>query len=423
MVTRADLIAQTESVFQFLEPIRAQATALRSNAAALSVGTQFTHNFRTEVLAGAETGLAAVDGFLTGATAIVDALLLAWAEFLDFPETDPVSILDRLYQDFIDNSDTVQRRAINFDIIPTADGGNVGNGNMVVLVQDRENLNFQNLFPNEDFRYEVTSDATSGAERNAVVFEIRGEAPIKNEVEAFDLGAGSGVIQTLTVLGNVIDITNPGFDLLSGTEADPDEITGWDSSVTVNSTNFAFDPTNIFLPKNIDTEVRRSLTLKSTVTLTKKLVDEGISLDPSLPHNIRLHFNREIGSATGTLVIRLGNTSATVAVSAQTGFNSLTLGFFEVAWYENFNKEDLEISIEWTRTAGELKIDDLIFQTGELVDGDFLFVFPGQTPWLRGDKFTRSRSLTSEGKINQFLWRLYDRYLPHTAVPTVDDPT
>ena len=68
-----------------------------------------------------------------------DACLLSYANVLGFADTDPQRIVQRLYQNFIDNSKWIKSRNFTFGAV-SAGGANVGNGTINRLVIDANTL-------------------------------------------------------------------------------------------------------------------------------------------------------------------------------------------------------------------------------------------------------------------------------------------
>lgn len=338
--------------------------------------------------------------------------------------TDPQLILNRLYQDFIDNTLRVNSRQFTFGT-PSAITG-TGNGVIFRLTKDENNFDLEAQHPDLKTA-ECIRDQNSGASKFEEVFEIRGQTPGKDALAV----SGSGLVAEIrAVSARDSQLLNPSFSTFVGTSGTPTTITNWTSSITVSG-NYTMEQltANVYRGFPGDT-TPTALRIKATATLSQKISLRGYSVDPAIPHVLQLAYNREIGSATGTLLVRMGNVNTSVAISAQTGWNILRVpsSFGQNNWFKNFDEQDLDISIEWTRTAGDIIIDDVLFVQMTKFDGSWYVILPDtstSTPFLRGDKSTWSDTAANENGIQYWLWRGFDRYLPSATGGSVTfaDPT
>src|SRR3990167_7528025 len=106
----------------------------------------------TDSAGGAGSGAQAVRNAVAAAISVgvgrrmIDPLLRDYARVINVPETDPVAILDRLYQHYHDNTYTVQRRVFTFGS-SAAGGGNVGTGLLYRNTKDRNAYDLENVSP------------------------------------------------------------------------------------------------------------------------------------------------------------------------------------------------------------------------------------------------------------------------------------
>ena len=163
-------------------------------------------------------------------------------------------------------------------------------------------------------------------------------------------------------------------------------------------------------------------------------------LDYSRPYCRMLVFKTE-DSAAGELRLRVGSTIKIVDVSTVTGFGILDLGDGADSWAQNFNEynttlKGLELSIEWTRTAGNLILCEVIFAPVDLYDGVGYAATPNATgttahtyPQAGGlnsppDSYIFDDTTETGAILSRWLARGYRFQLPTIAsTPTISEPT
>jgi len=329
-------------------------------------------------------------------------------------------IIDTLYQWFRDTAVTVKSRSFSFGS-PSASGGNQGNVTVLRVTKDESNFDIESGHA-EAKRADCTVDRNTGSELDNETFRLKG-AP-----QAFDSLqlAGSGIFRDIRVLScRTSMLRNPSFDNFAGTALSPTSIPDWTSSVAVSSTNFEFDGTNYY--RAVQGVTPYALRIKNTANLSQKLSTGNIKLRADVPYYLHVVYNREIHTASGTLTIRLGAINEAVVLAAQTGWNIIrvpaTTG--QNNWYKNFDEQDLDISIEWSQTTGDLLIDDVILAPYSEFDGTWYAVVANNTtplPAMKDDFFTWTDSIATDSILQQWLARGYGRYLPHAGSPSITDP-
>jgi hypothetical protein len=127
-------------------------------------------------------------------------------------------------------------------------------------------------------------------------------------------------------------------------------------------------------------------------------------------------WNRQVGSASGTLTLALGSKTTNVVVAAQTGWQVLYLPVTYLnCWPDNFMQNDMTLYIDWARTSGDLLIDDVMLVPMSAFRGQWYMPIGGATPYVKGDKFTWSDSISSDSIIQYWLAHAFSMYLPHNA--------
>ena len=354
--------------------------------------------------------------------AVLDPVFRAYGQAIEAPEQASIaSIFADVKRVFQRDAKTVQTRAFVRGAV-TMSGTNVGNGTIYRLTVDQFGSGIEDTYA-DDWTAQVIRDSAGGATRNREVWEVRGKNRAPDEMQR----RGSGVKTTLTTSDEFAGglLTNPGFDSLSGTEASPDAIPGWVSDITIDSTNYSFDSTNIYLPKARANDIRRSLNIKATATLTQRLDERG-GLRDDTPYFCQVAFNRAVGAASGTLELHLGAISASVAIAAQVGWNVLLLPVGFNNWLRQLDEDEIDAKLVWTRTGGELLVDSLILVPYEEIDNLWHTAIAGSIPFqgVEGDPdadaATWSDSETGS-TIQHELWVGDYGFLPHSATPTVPD--
>jgi len=285
-------------------------------------------------------------------------------------------MLQELYRYFIDNNLRVQGRDITYGT-PTAASGIHGTTQVLRLTRDRYNFPIESCYVDKK-RLRCILDSNTGAGIGGESWNIKGQTRPKDDLYR----SGSGEQGILT--GQTIDsslLSNPGFRTLGGSAGLPDDIPDWVSSVQpVSSTVFEYDSTNYFRRTISDgsSGTVYSLKLKASVTLSQKLTVKGTQLDTNTPYLTAVVWNRALGAGSGTLTIRQGNVQQSIAVAAQTGWvvSCVPTAPTWACWYRVFAKDDVDISLQWARSGGDIRIAEVLFLPGTYFDGSYYWVLP-----------------------------------------------
>ena len=385
---------------------------------------------------GAESYRAALNAmFDSGALrSVIDPVLFDWGQHVGAPEgASPEDILRRMYIWFTENAETVKTRTITYG--SPAAGSNTGTGTIQRLTKDSYNYNIENIFPQDSLKAEVVADQNSGRRKNNEQFEVRSTVKVGEDFLAI---LGSGTVANLDVISSsdAGTLGNAGFDSRGNTDAVPTSITSWelldsaDAALTVSNTYVTFDATNIYNPARNANDTRKSIKLVNAarVKLRQKLNLRGINFDRTRPHYCEVAYNRQVNSAAGTLALHMGSTSVSVAVSAQTGWNVLRIPVGQYNWLRNVDEDNLDILVDWTPNSGGtgILLDDVVFAPFTGIGNTWYYATAGATAFLLEDDFTWSDSFASgisDAIIQYWLWRAYDAYLPHSASPSLTDPS
>jgi hypothetical protein len=355
----------------------------------------------------------AFGSILNSSASLHSAILLTYAKLMAIPETDIQLIIDKLYQWFITYTLRVKSRSFTFGAV-SAGGGNVGNGTILRLNQDDNNFDIEAQVPEVKIATCVV-DANSGSAVHEEVFEFSGENGGKDVLEYWDGSRATRRIQALSARQSLL--LNPSFSDFTGTAALPTDITNWTSSVAVvgDGSDYTLDAVNYYRNYQGDPGPY-ALNIKLTRTLTQAISLRGTQLRPNVPYLLQVAWNRQVGGATGDLVIGMGSKTTTVVLAAQAGWNTTLVPSTPGTncWFANFNEPALDISLTFTSTGGELLIDDVLLVPGTGFVGGWYWVIGGTTKFLADDTFTWTDTAT-ESKVQRELARATGRYLPHTT--------
>lgn len=320
----------------------------------------------------------------------------------------------------VDNSQDLNSRDISFGSI-SAGGSNVGDGTIYRLTTDEYDQAIEAVFL-DVVTARCVRDQNSGTLVGREVFELTHGDALPDRISE----AGSG--RRGTIVGHAGDeiLRNASFQTLDGTVGSPTTIPNW--TVANDIANFELDSTNYFRssPEEKANGTSYSLKITATDTISQKLSTLNRSLDPNTPYMALCRYNRTVGSDSGTLVLRMGAETATVAVSAQSGWQTLALAMDGDKWLRQFQEDDLDLMVDWTRTGGDgLRVDDVLFGPMTRFDNLWYFAAGGATHFLTEDEFTFTDALNgSDGKIQAWLWRAYGVWLPSVTdtTETISDP-
>ena len=349
---------------------------------------------------------------------LLDPHILDLGENLGEASTDPDDILVALSDDMVANSDTFESRDITHGSL-TPDGGNTGNGFFARLILDKDGFSVEDVFP-QTVEFECTEDNNTGADRGNESFAFNADPPGEDNLNLTGTG-GSGEITVRSSDTSIL--TNSSFGDFDGAAAAPSDIVGWTPGIA-GFTSFEIDEVNFFRQANNE-EKGAALKFTATDTLTQKLTVSGESLEAEQPYLLSFRARRDVApAASGTLIVSAGSRSVTVVFAAQVGYNVFNLLIDQNLFGENMYQDDFEVKLDWTRTAGDLLIDELIFQQIDEVEGTWPIIETGATLFQRGDKASYTDTSLDTGIRQKWFWRIYDYYAPHTTgAPTIPDPT
>lgn len=463
--TEAEIQSMITNCVDILEKHRVYSDATATAAGELDVLEQSLEGEYgpriAEVSAGFRAGLSDLvsDG---QALAFLEPLIFEYAKFIsDNPGSgtgsgsgadDAFFLMGALYEHMVNNSLTVESRAITYDSTATTSNGFggavVGTGAIQRLTVDSHANNMEAAAVEKKV-FRCFEDQNTGAKEEGELFSVMGEAPSqdflgKNIADVLgQLGNGDlGTIRSLnagTGTGGSL-LNNSSFSTFDST-ATP-KFSGWAQTITgttaavgdiTQSTGTAVTDYYRSYP-NASTDAALKITgggsADDLYIFTQTLADMRVaSVDANTPYFLRLMYKSD-GTAVGTLKLRLGSTEVTVTVAGTTWLE-LLIPADKDTWARNFNQDGFGIDIEWASTAagGVLLIDDVIFAPYTLIDGTYWAIrqthATGPLPWLRDDtlELTDTGGAPATAEIQYWLYRSGLGYLPSTTgTPTWTEP-
>lgn len=360
---------------------------------------------------------------------VVKFHLLDMAKTIGSPQQTAEELLDPidgdLFQYFIDNAQSLNSRNLTIGS-PAAATGNVGTGIITRLSIDRNSQAIEAVSLTSK-KAKCIQDMNSGTRNSEEVFLFSHTNSNRDELDRSAFSPS--VLITASGPENSL-IQNGSFEEIDGSTGvgGLNSIPSWDIITGTIGTDFEYDSANFFAssPTELDTGNAYALKIKNNSKIRQRIRDIGVNLDPKTPYFLCLRYNREVGASDGTLTIRMGAASASVALSTQLGWNLLSLTADQNLWYPNFKEDDLDIEIELSgHTIGTLLIDWVIFDSMKEFDRHWYIIIPGATNFQKGDNFNWSDTLAiTEGKIQYWLSRWFGAYLPHNnaGLETIIDP-
>lgn len=317
----------------------------------------------------------------------------------------------------------------------TAGGSNTGNGTIERLLVDPYGTPLEASFA-DVVSFFCNADRQSGTLPGQEVFLVTGQ-PSVDPLQYLDATRGAGT--NTAIVGISGDTTqsiapNPSFSQATGTSFASDfALTNWTTTLGGSATaaDTGLDTTNYYRPCALEGTTPASLKINaraaSTWTYSQKLSTGNKSLAAALAYFSQIAVNRQIGAGTGTVTLTIGSKSVSISLAAQTGWQLLRFGSTTYGgavtdqWFQNFDTNDLTISIAITCTAGYILIDDYLFAPYLNIDGVQYAAVGGSTFWKYRDTGTitdtepAQSSAAASGKIQRWLRWSFGQCLPSTA--------
>lgn len=359
-----------------------------------------------------------------------DTIAAVLADFGAYLEADPADlgdVMDALYADFVDNSDTVESRAFSRGE-PTFSGA-TGTGVIRRKSVDENGYAFEWGWSSDSYTARCEGDVNTGADRHSEVFRIESNAPAIDSIETL----GENLAEELTCVDPRSEdalLLNPSFDLYDGDSLTaPTEINDWESSAGVSGgvLQLQSGSSACFLQARDDQDDVRCLSVLADLVLSQKLSRNNIELEHGVPYYEAIAYDTTRASGACTLHLRIGAVSTSVAIPANTGWGVLEI---TGAYYKAIAQDDPEVQIEVVGLSGEIDLDDVWLAPMTLIGSTYYIARAGRTSFRAGTKQSGTGDLATwsdsagESVIQRHISRTTGRYLPHDSAggATVIDP-
>ncbi len=349
------------------------------------------------------------------------------------PTKDIVSALDRLKEQMVSSDDDIDETTVSSAIDVT--GLVTGTGKMVVRLIDGLGENTQNVRA-EDILGDCTTDAQESGTAGRETFSIKGEASVQN----FDQNwpAGSGINDNLVATDPAVNASTS-VSQNRATNSDFEDFTtvnipdNWQNEVGTAGTDY----------KETSTAHRGSKALEFVGdSSTLSALSQQITIKPNTVYCIGVWVRDDgTGPAAGVLRASLrdsghniynASTSLTTAsvsidLTAVGSAYAFSLITFEIPTLLPAGGTTAELWLDLTTalTTGRSAFVDGMFiaemrQFGGL-GGPFILITPGDTDFIRGDRFKAAITNNNEGQFVRGLDRFLGMYSLGKYIRSIDD--
>lgn len=338
-----------------------------------------------------------------------------WAVACGAPEGRSIDLptaIERIRTYQIDNSLSVNAREFTRGTV-TADGGNTGNGTGYRVTVDEDG------FPLEGGHAE---DKTLICERDQQLVEkhreefwIKGEGAEKDytlvDGSGLSVGKQAGGLKVLSTVETSAFVGNPTFSTFSGTaptagsEATPSTTTSITNWVLGSASLARVSVDVVYLDLAGETQ-KYSVRFTGNNSLTQTFKDVR---RPQFPKRTPMLHGWAVyreGSATGNLALTWGAQSQTFSLAGLTdgAWNLCFADRDKDLYHKNWTTNDATIAATLSSYggSGSIYLDRVIFAPMPFVDGAYLALVGGSTPFKRGDKFTWTDSVSATRGVIQY---------------------
>lgn len=338
-------------------------------------------------------------------------------------------------------SETIASRDLTYGTI-VAGGSNAGSGTVLRTTKDRHDNNLE-AGDVGAVKIEVIQDKNNlNIRPGREIARIYGSGT--NKVDSVELNDSTNQANQIRfVRAEDSILINPSFTQIDNNITNTEQ-TGWRLSDVNNFTKVvrnSGNPTGDIFRYDPGTETTinpsgASLQFDDNAEIAQYIARTNRSIRRDVPYFFVVRWMRK-NSADGTLEIKLGSQTESVAVNTGTNdvWNNLILGNGSTnkGWYDVFFEDwedttvsptirlGTQIKIELTsRTTGQIIIDDVILAPGELFNGLYYLPISDQSNedvlikdnWTYTDSYTGA---TYAGVIQETVRSITGQFLPHTT--------
>lgn len=405
-----------------------------SNSEILTEGVGSLYTGLKDSVTGMVNGLATHIDLILDDPETVREQLLGLSSSAGFEE-----VLQELYDDMVDNSESVYPNTVTLGSVTTVVG--VGNGTVLVdKVLDGVTPPHPGFAANEgyvglDSQLSVTEtmsltcvqdEDSDGTPQGEEVFLWEGRPA---QTDPFDWRtAGSGVSETVPSLASYSIIANGNF------EAFDDNIPeSWDLDSGVAGTNVVQEGTGADVYRG-SYALRFDNPTGDTVATIK--ISQTIPIGSIVPNKrycLACRVKATAGIAAGSLTIQFESPSGgyTAGSTERVLMNSAALAAQNTYDLEYFyfnipakvpSDMELVIKVTGTLTADEsVWVDSLMFGPVSYGNGVNVVVIPGSDQFVRKDRFSFTVTNNQAGKFQEFFRKRYKVMLPSNTTPTIKE--
>ena len=331
------------------------------------------------------------------------------AKVISAPERDIPSIMQRIRDYQKTNDKDINQRTFTHGT-PSA-GSNTGNGTILRLLVDEDGN--QISASHAELRTARCVLDASQTELEEEVFEFHGVDAEPDFLTVLGSGEnGKRRISMLSARDSERMISNPSFS--SDTAAAPATVlTGWTVGSAIGNFDISTAQTYRGFPGD---STQRSLKVDASDTIAQVLADVvGPTLRTRVPYWLQVAVYKPTG-VTGNVILRLGATNRTVALSTLTNdawsivtIEDTSSPLTQALYLKQFNEASLDVKLEVTSlSGGSVYLDDVIVAPFSRFDNLWYLVVPAaaaHAAWLRDDVFTFTDSISGDAINSKWLWR------------------
>lgn len=439
MTAETDLITRWRKSIEFYETLRygaaVDAGVAYKNKSLLQLTTEFEAMLGGTVYDGVKQDMFATRGRVAAALKL-GAEATFQRHVFDYKEIDAADLVGdtfdvlwpSLFRYFAENSRRVKSRGFVFGV-PTADAGNIGDGFVARCNYDAWGHVLESQWPDAKL-LRCERDFSLGTNIGEEEFSIR-STTVKGRDRLEE--EGSGKVGESNLVGITarstqqnFGILNPSFTLSTpeGPTADPTDLAGWDSNVTISTTNYEVVAGG-YRP-SLGNPTPLALRCKATAFILSQTIPNPKFLTDR-PYHRHIVIRRK-NNADGTAKFRLGRHEITVNLATLT--NDVWYVFMPYStdtdvvddklggWVKNFGEADIALEFERSGgTTGEVDLGEVAIGEFQPFDGSYYAILGGEDAFRIEDEFTFTDAVTAavEGVNQKWFWRVLGLYLP--AIP------
>lgn len=308
--------------------------------------------------------------------------------------------LVKLREHWVENSDTFNSRGPTYGT-PAAGGSNAGTGVPLRITVGPDGENLEGIWAETKKLKIIGDQRIGGAKRHSEIWQIDG-APVRSVIDESGSGLDINDFKTFNPNDSSDLLRNPSFSIYTGTPpatSSPStpttttDVTGWILSSTAA---FRIDLDTVHDSMEGDT-TPYSLQFVSDGSLSQIIENNtAATLSEFVPYPFEIEVYRK-DAATGNFTIAMGAVSQVFTIGSLTdnAWNTVKLDLDEDLYYKNFQEDLLDVVLTVdTLATGTIFIDSIRWGPASRVGAAWLRIPAGATPFMRGDTFSYTDSVS-----------------------------